>query len=460
MEQLAFNCKQNTTTEYLFGGKKMGIIPVAVSLLSSFLSGITFLGSPTEVYLYGSAYLNVIIGAVIICIVTIYVFLPIFFKLQLSCTNEYLELRFSKNVRKLSSLVYLIGLLAVTSVIIYVPALAFSQVTKYSIHTITPLLTLVCITYTSMGGVKAVIWTDTFQFIFTLIGVFTVLIIALSSVGGISEVWTIAKEGNRTNTFDMDINMYKRNTFWSIQAAVLSSCISRFSVGQKYVQKFLSLSKESDARKAICIMVFGWIIIVVVCATIGLTMYAKYHGCDPLKANLVSRSDQTLVYFVMDIAGDVPGLPGIFLAGLVSSSLSTMSACLNTLSGMIYDDFIDMWLPISTNRESRAANIMKVTVVIVGAIAIGLVFVMEKLGTIYEMILTIGSILDAPILTLFTLGMLIPWSGKKGALVGGYVSLFFMIWLVVGSQWHVMNKRIYFPHLPTTIEQCNFTSNL
>ena len=118
--------------------------------LFSFLSGITFLGAPTEIYLYGTAYLNVAVGAIIIGFVTIYVFLPIFFKLQLMCTNEYLEMRFSKAVRKLSSIVYLIGLLAFTSVIIYVPALAFSQVTGYNVHTITPIFTIICITYTSM----------------------------------------------------------------------------------------------------------------------------------------------------------------------------------------------------------------------------------------------------------------------------------------------------------------------
>ena len=88
-----------------------------------------------------------------------------------------------------------------------------------------------------------------------------------------------------------------------------------------------------------------------------------------------------------------------------------------------------------------------------------LVFVMEKLGTLYEILLTIGSILDAPIFAIFVMGMLIPHVGKKGALVGGYASLLFTIWLVIGSQWHVINKRIHFKHLPTSIEGCDFTSN-
>lgn len=62
----------------------------------------------------------------------------------------------------------------------------------------------------------------------------------------------------------------------------------------------------------------------------------------------------------MDVASHVSGLPGIFLAGLVSSALSTMSASLNTQSGIIYDTFIDRYIQESPHKDALAANIMKV----------------------------------------------------------------------------------------------------
>lgn len=119
----------------------------------------------------------------------------------------------------------------------------------------------------------------------------------------------------------------------------------------------------------------------------GLIMYARYHKCDPISTHVrfpvlvhpieahptcplnlirsiglqvIARSDQLLPYYVLDVAADIPGLPGLFLAGLVSAGLSTMSANLNTVAGTIYEDFIDPWLPESNNKESRAASIMKV----------------------------------------------------------------------------------------------------
>lgn len=116
------------------------------------------MGAPTEVYMNGIYYLTNILSSAVVCILVIRVFLPTFFKLQLSCVNEYLELRFSKEARKLASVIYIFGVLTYISVVIYVPALAFSQVTKYSVHVVTPLIASICIIYTSM---VSLIFTNT-----------------------------------------------------------------------------------------------------------------------------------------------------------------------------------------------------------------------------------------------------------------------------------------------------------
>lgn len=106
-----------------------------------------------EIYLYGSQYMVAFIGAIAIVLCTIHVFLPVFFQLQLPCTNHYLELRFSKSVRKLSSVISIFGLIAFTSIVIYAPALAFSRSTGFNVHAITTTLSIVCITYTTIVSV-------------------------------------------------------------------------------------------------------------------------------------------------------------------------------------------------------------------------------------------------------------------------------------------------------------------
>lgn len=67
-----------------------------------------------------------------------------------------------------------------------------------------------------------------------------------------------------------------------------------------------------------------------------------------------------LPHYVMDVAGEIPGLPGLFFAALVSAALSTMSGGLNTAAGTIWEDFISPWIPESETKQHTATKVMKV----------------------------------------------------------------------------------------------------
>ncbi|XP_014206001.1 sodium-coupled monocarboxylate transporter 2-like [Copidosoma floridanum] len=451
-----FFSKQNSKSEYLFGGKSMNYFPVAMSILASFLSGITLLGVPTEVYLLGSQYYATIISAVVIGLLSTYVTLPVLFDLQVSSCYEYLELRFSRKARILASILYIIALLMYIPFVLYVPALAFSEVTGFNVHELTPIFSTVCIIYTSLGGVKAVVWTDMVQFVFTVAGFVVVIFLGLYSIGGVFQVWRIAEQGERIKFFNMNPSLLRRDTFWAISIGLTTSMLSRLGLGQKFVQRFLALKEKSDMKKAIFLVSFGWGIIQLGCVFLGLLMYAEYHDCDPLKSQLISRNDQILPHYVMDIAGHLPGVPGIFLAGLVSSGLSTMSASLNTLSATIYDTCVDRWIPETPQKDKRAANIMKFLSVFVGVVTIGLIFLVERLGTIYEAAFSLSSATEGALLGLLLLGLVFPWVGKVGAFIGACTSLVLMLWYVATTQWLVLNKKMpVHPTLPTSVENCS-----
>ncbi|XP_014206016.1 sodium-coupled monocarboxylate transporter 1-like [Copidosoma floridanum] len=454
-----FFSKQDSASKYLFGGKHMSYIPVFTSILASMLSGITFLGIPTEVYFHGAQFIVTLIPNFLCCLIIAHVIIPLFYDLKLSSSYEYLQLRFSRSIRMLASTLYIVSLLLYIPVVMYVPALAFSQVTGYGIHTITPVFSIVCITYTTMGGVKAVIWTDTIQFFFTIGSLFTVLIIGIYGLGGFSNIYNIVNEGGRLDIFDSNMSPFGRNTFMGLTFGMLFGHLSRIGIGQKFIQRFLSIEKKADIKKAVYLMMFGWQVLLTSCILTGLIVYAKYHSCDPLSAKLVHRNDQTLPYYVMDVARNIHGLPGIFLAGLVSSALSTMSASLNSLSGIIYENFVDRWIPETSKKDATAACIMKWISVLIGAITIALIFVIEHLGTIFEIANSLSTIVDGPLLGLFVAGMFFPWVGTKGAIIGGSVGLTIMAWIVGGTQWHIINKRIHHSVLPTSTEGCPYPLN-
>lgn len=75
---------------------------------------------------------------------------------------------------------------------------------------------------------------------------------------------------------------------------------------------------------------------------------------------LVGKPDQILPHYVMDVTDGVPGLPGLFVAALVSAALSAMSGGLNTVAGTIWEDFISAHVPESETKQETATKVMKV----------------------------------------------------------------------------------------------------
>lgn len=89
----------------------------------------------------------------------------------------------------------------------------------------------------------------------------------------------------------------------------------------------------------------------------------------------------------------------------------------------------------------------------------GLVFLVEKLGTVFQMAVSIRGATDGPALGLFVLGILVPWSNTKGAMLGGCFGLLSMFWLVAGTQWHIAHGRIKHDTLPTSTDGCSYPWN-
>ncbi|KAF6777540.1 hypothetical protein AHF37_02675 [Paragonimus kellicotti] len=130
------------------------------------------------------------------------VYMPVFYKLHLVSAHEYLELRFGKAVRWTTSLVYCFQMIVYIALALYAPALAFSQVSGLPIWVSVLSTGLVTTFYTALGGIRAVVWTDVFQLVFSLLLLLTVVSVGVVRVGGMEQLWRVAYEGLRVQSFD------------------------------------------------------------------------------------------------------------------------------------------------------------------------------------------------------------------------------------------------------------------
>ncbi|XP_055374973.1 sodium-coupled monocarboxylate transporter 1 isoform X1 [Condylostylus longicornis] len=444
--------------DYLVGGRKMQTFPVSMSLVASFISGISLLGTSTEIYVYGTQYAFLLITIIISSFISWHIFLPVFCNLQLTSTYEYFEMRFDKRIRLLGSMLFVIGTMLWLPIVIYVPALAFNQVTGINIHIITPVVCVVCIFYTCVGGLKAVVWTDVLQSFIMYGSMILVIIKGTMNVGGLSEVINLNYGSGRLEGPHFTMDHTTRYSVWSVFIGSTVHWLQNTCANQVMMQRFLALPNLKKARHALIIFVIGLIVLYSFCIYNGLLIYATYHQCDPLKTKLAKAHDQLVPLLVMDILGIFPGMPGLFVAGVFSAALSSLSTGLNSLTAVFLEDFVKPYRKTPLT-ERQTEIFMKTAVVLCGIVCVALVFVVERLGMVLQLSATMGALTNGPLLGVFFVGVLLPWVNGRSALFGGVISFILMGYVAIRAQIDMATGKLVFPTKPTSVEGCNYLHN-
>ncbi|XP_055709051.1 sodium-coupled monocarboxylate transporter 1-like [Phlebotomus papatasi] len=422
--------KQDTPEEYFLGNRNMGVFPVSISLLVTFISGASIIGLTVDVYAHGTHQWQYVFTCFIMLIATWYIFLPIFYELQLPSTFAYLKLRFGRQTQLLASFMFFCVATLSASICIYIPALVLNQTSGISPAITMIILGLVCIFYTAIGGFRAVIWVDLFQSSLIVACCIAIIVIGLKLVGGVNEVWEASKRGERLILFNFNPDPTIRLTTWIIIFGHSFQMI-QFGFSQMTIQRLLSIPSLTKARGVMFIFCIGFLCSIGFSLAIALILYTYYEQCDPFKSGLISNIDQLVTHFVTEIHEHFPGLPGIFIAGIVAGSLSTISSFLNSITLCLFEDFILPFLPEMSHKKT--CNIIKLLAFILGSIQIALAFVIGKIGTIFVIVQTVLGLTGGALIGLFTMGMLLPKANQIGGIAGAISSLIGVGIIIFGS---------------------------
>ncbi|XP_048760690.1 sodium-coupled monocarboxylate transporter 1-like [Ostrea edulis] len=428
--------RKSNTKEFLLAGGNMNPIPVSLSLLASFMSAITLLGTPAEMYNYTTIYWWIGLGYFFVILGAAHVYMPVFYRLRVTSSYEYLEYRFGKTSRTIGAIIYVVQMTLYMSIVLYAPSLALNAVTGFTLWGSIWAVGLVCIFYTTIGGMKAVLWTDTFQVGMMLAGLLTVLIQGSVEVGGFSVAWERSVVSGRVNFIDFDPDPAIRHSFWTCVVGGCFTWLSVYGANQAQIQRAVTCSSLRKAQLAYWLNWPGLCIILYVCAMIGTVIYAFYETCDPKTYGLISASDQLLPLFVMDVLGHIPGIPGLFVSCLFSGALSTLSSGLNSIAAVLLQDVLRVFCVKRIDSEIVATYASKIIALVFGFICLGLTYVASLLGGVLQAALALFGVIGGPLLGVFTLGMMFPWANEKGAVTGMLTSLTLMLWISVGYQVH------------------------
>ncbi|NXE14441.1 SC5AC protein, partial [Lophotis ruficrista] len=423
--------KKKTSKEFLVGGKQMTCGPIAFSLTTSFMSAVTVLGTPSEVYRYGASFILFFLSYTLVIVFTAELFLPVFYRSGITSTYEYLELRFNKLVRLAGTLIYIVQTILYTGIVVYAPSLALNQVTGFDLWGSVVATGVVCTFYCSLGGLKAVVWADAFQMIIMVVGFVAVLVRGTILNGGTTKVWEDAYEGSRLNIFDFDVDPLRRHTFWTVVIGGTFTWLGIYGVNQSTIQRCISCKSERHAKLALYLNLLGLWTVLVCAVFCGLVMYSHYKSCDPWTAAFISAPDQLMPYFVMDIFSSMPGVPGLFVACAFSGTLSTVAASINALATVTFEDLVKKAFP--NLSEKMSTWISKGLCLLYGVLCTSMAAAASLLGGVVQASLSIHGMCGGPMLGLFTLGIVFPCANWKGAIGGLLAGITLAFWAGIGS---------------------------
>ncbi|XP_064417984.1 sodium-coupled monocarboxylate transporter 1 [Latimeria chalumnae] len=446
-----------TSRDFLMAGRKMTAIPVALSLTGSFLSAVTVLGAPVETYRFGAIFILFSLSYIFVIIISSEIFLPIFYRLGITSTYEYLELRYNKVVRLCGTVMFIVQTILYTGIVIYAPALALNQVTGFDLWGAVISTGIICTFYCTLGGLKAVVWTDVFQVGIMIAGFASIIIRSVLIQGGIGNILNDAYHGGRLNFWEFDPNPLRRHTFWTFIFGGTFTWISIYGVNQSQVQRYLSCKTRLQAKLSLYVNLLGLWIILSSAVFSGLCIYSIYKDCDPWTAGAVSAPDQIVPYLVLDILRDFPGVPGLFVASAYSGTLSTVSSSINALATVTIEDLIKPHTPASSERT--LSWLSKGMSLLYGILCIGMAALASQMESLIQGALSLFGIIGGPLLGLFSLGILFPCANSTGGIVGLLSGFAFSLWVGIGAQVYPPLPERTLP-LSLSIAGCNISTSV
>ena len=245
------NNSHKNINDYLKGGNQSRWWTVGLSVMATQASAITFLSTPGQAYHDGMGFVQFYFGLPFAMLLICLFFIPVYHRLKVYTAYEFLENRFDLSVRTLTAILFLVQRGLAAGITIYAPSIILSVVLGWDLKILVVLVGVLVISYTMIGGTKAVNVTQKQQMFIIFLGMFLAFGFILNRFPegiGFSEALSIAGNAGKLNVIDFSIDLNNRYTFWSGLTGGLFLALSYFGTDQSQVQRYLSGKSVKESQ--------------------------------------------------------------------------------------------------------------------------------------------------------------------------------------------------------------------
>jgi SSS family solute:Na+ symporter len=443
-----FSGKQETTEDYFVGDRSVPWWAIAMSIVATETSTITFVSVPGVAFSRGGnfQFLQLVFGYMLGRVVISLIFIPLYFKGDLQTVYQLLGERFGTKVKMLASALFVImrnvadGVrLLLTAIVLAAVYRSFNPAADATTIIIASIVLLgaVMIVFTFYGGMEAVIWVEVVQLVIYIGGAIAAAVVLIQHInGGFAGAVSIGEQFNKFDIFDFGLDFTKTYTFW---AGILGGCfltMSTHGTDQYLVQRYLCTSKSSSASLALLssgAVVLGQFIGFLFIGVLLFAFYAPYNAAEFSQAGEpgafpFAKPDQVFPDFITQ---HMPaGLSGLVVAAIFAAALSSS---LNSIAATAVND---LYRPFAKDKSDK--HLVKLAgwlTLVVGIVQIIVaVAFMRTDESALGLALSVASLINGPILGVFLVGTFLKRAGESHALVGMAASIALMLYILLATR--------------------------
>jgi hypothetical protein len=324
--------KQSTNDTFYRGNRQSPWYLVAFGMIGASISGVTFVSVPGMVNTIGMTYLQTCLGFILGYVAVAFVLLPIYYRLNLTTIYSYLQQRLGTRSYKTGAWFFLLSKMSGAAVKFYVVCMILQRfvLDALGIPFVITVLVLVALIwlYTRRGGIKTLVWTDTFQTFCMFTALIFIIINVMSMLNlSVNEVVTTIVQDERSRVFVFDDWVSKQN-FWKLFISGIFIVVVMTGLDQDMMQKNLTCKTLREAQKDMCTYGLAFVPanLLFLCLGVLLSMLAQQEGIA-----LPSSGDELLPMFAA--TGKMGNMVVVlFTIGIVAASFSSADSALTALT--------------------------------------------------------------------------------------------------------------------------------
>ena len=433
-----FAKREKSTEDFFLAGRRIPWWAAGLSIFGTQLSAITYLAMPARAYATDWSLLPLNVGILAIAPLVVYVYIPIFRRLNVTTAYEYLEKRFHISIRILGSLSFIAFQLGRMGIVILLPALALSAVTGANVYVCIALIGVLSTVYTTLGGMEAVIWTDVLQAVVLIGGALIALIIMIGALdGGWKEFVTVGAANNKFTLIHPGWDWTKDSLMVVVLGALFTNSLVPYTTDQSVIQRYLSTPDQKQAGKAVWINGILAVVAGILFLTVGTALFVFYKA-NPTRLTTLEATDQIFAIFIWR---EMPaGLSGLVVAGVFAAAMSSLDSSIHSISTAVTTDFVRRFKPALMPRTYLAlARGLTVIFGIIGT-ATAMLMASAQVEYLWDFFLGIMGLFGGTLAGLFILAIFTKKVRTVHAWLGAAVSMSVLLYVKLATD---LNGLLY-----------------